>query len=326
MSDQAPAISSSPSSSSPNAPSSPNTSAAPSSNAGTIKAHTEATKSPTPTSQTSEPELREYKINGKMVKISQREADDYVSKSYAADQRLREAAQLRKEFEAREQGYQKDPLKAFIDYAKKANIPSDQIRATLENYYSKEYIEPETLSREELELRQREAKVKQWEQDQQVRQQEEKRQYETRMTQEQANHITNEILSALENSPLPVTDKTKKYLVQRMAFYMNENNRNNYDAPKEVILRQVVQEHQGLVGDFLADAPVDKILSYMGERGQPFIDRVMKYSLDKLRASRGKKEEPFIEDMIKSGDKNSGKIDFREVNKRLRDIRSGKFI
>src|SRR4051812_30706379 len=62
--------------------------------------------------------VREYKIDGQMVRLTQKEADDYVAMSGAAQKRFRESAQIKKEAEARDQEYTKSPLKSFIDYAK----------------------------------------------------------------------------------------------------------------------------------------------------------------------------------------------------------------
>lgn len=275
-------------------------------------------KEATPTSPAADP-VREYKINGKMVKMSQREADDYVSMSYAAQERFNEAAKMRKEVESREQNYAKNPIQAMIDYCKKAGFNDEQTRQAIEDHYSKQYIEPETLSKEERALREREEKVKNWEKDQKERQLTQQQQQERKMTDDQIQNVTHEITSALDSAQLP---KNNKFLVQRMAFYMHQNNQNGWNAPKEMILKQVVNEHKGIVGGFLTEATMDQILNYAG---QEFIDKVLKYSLDKHRESRNKLQEPFVNDR-ENVPQNTGKIDMSEVNRRLRDMRTGKYM
>jgi len=263
--------------------------------------------------------VREFKINGKIVKMTQKEADDYVSMSYAAQERFNEAAKIRKEIEAREQGYSKDPVKAFLDYAQKANLSPEQTRQALEDYYAKQYIEPESLSKEELALREREAKVRQWEEQQKEREANDRQAQERKMTDEAVNNLTQEIISALETAKLP---QKNKFLLQRMAFYMKQNLDHGWNAPREMIVKQVINEHKGIVGSFLSDASIDQIIDYAG---QEFVDRILKHSLEKLREDRQKREQPFVPG-AQNDVQNNGKIDYSEVNRRLRDMRSGRFV
>lgn len=273
----------------------------------------------------SPPETREYKIDGKMVKLTQKEADEYVAMSGAAKARFHEAARKERELEAREQQYAKNPIQALKDYCKKAGYSPEQTREAIEDMYEKEYIKYDTMTAEQRELEelkqykaQREAEVKE-------REANEHKTYEQKMTADQVNHITQEIVSALESSPIPVTDDNKKFLVQRMAWYTHENNKNGWDAPKEMVLKQVVKEYTGIVGGFLK-SPVEKIISSLGDDGQAFIDSVLKYSLDKLRSGRNKLQEPFAGSSANNAPHPSGKIGMDEVNRRLRDMRSGKFV
>ncbi len=274
---------------------------------------------PQQTSPAQDP-VREFKIDGKIVKMTQKEADDYVSMSYVAQQRLHEAGRLRKELEAREQNYQKEPLKAFLDYAKKANLTADQTRQALEDYYAKEWIEPETLTAEQRELKALQEYKRQRETEQQEREATQRQTYEKQMTQEQINNVTAEITAALDSAKLP---QKNKFLVERMAFYMLQNNKNGWNAPKEMVLKQVVKEHQGIVGGFLKDASMEQIMDYAG---QEFIDRVLQFSLENLRQSRNKLQEPFVNQGGQLERNDTAKMDYQEVNRRLRDLRTGKFL
>jgi len=272
-----------------------------------------------PNAPQNQPQYIEKKINGKMVRMTQQEADDYLSMSYAATERFKEAAKIKKEIEAREAEYAKNPIKALLDAAEKAKLTPEQTRAAIEEYYAKQWIEPERLTPEQRELKalqeykkQREAEIAEWQRIEQEKQNAE-------IDQKNTNHLIEEIGSTLENADLP---KKNKFLFQRMAFYMLENNKHGYNAPKEVILRQVINEHKGIVGDFLKDASIDQVINYAG---QEFVDKILKYSLEKLRENRSKREQPFVAGQDSGPRYPNGKIDMSEVNRRLRDMRTGKF-
>lgn len=262
---------------------------------------------------------REYMINGEKVKLTQKEADEYVSMSGAARQKFREAAQMKKEFEERDQNYSKDPLKAFIDYAKKAGFNDDQIRDKIEEHYASQYIKRDQMTAEQRRIEELEAY--------QAKVESQRKQYEAAQAQEKEKReveshvetLTEEIVSTLEASNLP---KQNKFLLQRMAFYMHENNKNGWQAPKEMILKQVVNEHKGIVGSFLNEATMDQIVAYAG---QGFIDKILKHSIEALRTNRNKRDEPFSTDSINQAPGPNDKVDYTEVNRRLRDMRSGKF-
>lgn len=268
----------------------------------------------------SSPELHDVKVNGKLVKMSLQEMRDYASMSYAADQKFKEAAQFRREEEMRKAAYKKNPIQALLDAT--SDLSPEQRRSVLEDYYAKNYIEPETLSKEELALRDREERVKKWEEQQRTLQEEHRAQQEKALTERERGTINEQIIEMLEQSNLP---KKNKFLIQRIASYMRQNLLNGYDAPREVIVRQVQNEHQGIIWDYLGDATPEQIVAHGGERAQAFINRLLKHHVEQIRQNRQKLNEPFQADPS-TGYSNPGeKIDYSEVSRRLRDIRNGRF-
>lgn len=262
--------------------------------------------------------IRDFKINGKIVKMSQREADDYVSMSYAAQEKFKEAAAIRKTQEQKEELYKKNRIQAFLDYTQ--DLSPEERRNVLEEYYAKQYIEPETLSQEERALREREAKIKEWETQQKEREETERKAQEEKMTAQQKEFLQSQIIEAMEASDLPKT----KFFVSRMAFYMRENMKNGWDAPKEMIVRQVQNERASIMSDLTEQSTAEQLIKMLGE---PIINKIRKYDLEQLRTNRQKKNEPFTPtDTTDSNYTDGEKIDYREVNRRLRDIRSGKFV
>lgn len=272
------------------------------------------------TPQTSQSELFEVKVNGKTVKMTRQEVIDNASMVHAANERFNEASRLRKEYEEKQTKYAKNPLDAFLDHAK--TLPPEERRKLLEEYYMREYIEPETLSKEERALREREAKISQWEKEQAERADQEKRQQEEQLTTKEREFLQSQIIEAMESSGLPKT----KFFVQRMAFYMRQNLINGWQAPLPLIVKQVQNERQTMMSDLSSDASAEQLISLLGDG---IINKIRAHDLQKLRDSRkGLSQSPggHAGTGPQPSSSSGEKIYSSEVNRRLRDMRSGKYI
>lgn len=241
--------------------------------------------------------------------------------AHAANDRFNEASKIRKEFEEKQSKYSKDPIQAFLDYTK--TLPAEQRRKALEDFYMREYIEPETLSKEERAMREREAKISQWEKEQAERQEQEKKQHEEQLTAKERTFLQEQIIEAMEASGLPRTPA----FVSRMAFYMRQNLINGWNAPTAMIVKQVLQEHNATMNDLSERSTPEQLVKMIGEKGAKKINA---YYLQKLRESRNGLTQP------PQGAKNAStgpiggrdsreKISMSDVNRRLRDMRNGKF-
>ncbi len=268
-----------------------------------------ASASPSPSSDT-----REYKINGKTVKMSQKEADDYVSMSYAAQQKFNEAAQIRKEHEAKKELYKTNRIQAFID-ATEDMSPEDR-RAVIEEFYAKQYIAKDEMTPQEIALADREEKIAKWEAEQKGLKARSDKEAEDKLVNTHRERIQQEIVETLEASGLPKS----KFIAARLAFYMQQNARNGYDAPKEMLIRQVKNERKSIVADMTDSSSAEQLIDLLGEN---VVKKINKYYLDQLRAGRGKLAESFSGENAPSS--SGQKIDYSEVNRRLRDLRNGTF-
>lgn len=271
------------------------------------------------TQQAQQAFMRELKANGKTYKItSQEEYDDLASKGLSSYQRWTEAKNLTKDFSEKDKKWTESPLEALKAYGEKKGWSREKLREEVENYYSEEFIKMDEMSEEEKAFRQREQQLKAREEAIARRDQEERERLEAEGTDKELGNVFKEITSALEASNLP---QKNKFLVSRMAFYMHKNAENGYNATTDQIMRQVAKEHKGLVNDYLNSATVDQIVD---AGGQEFIDKVLKYSLEKVRA---KKNPQSFTPKDQSGilDDSNEIIDSNEVNRRLKSLMGGRF-
>lgn len=274
---------------------------------------------PEPTKQAAPPsqEMREYKINGKMVRMTQQEADDYVSMSYAAQQKFTEAAEIRKKHESKESEYKKNRIQAFLDYTQ--DLSPEERREVLEKYYAEQYIEPETLTAEQRQLKELQAFKAQKEAEETERTERERTENEKKMTEAQKTRLQEEIVQAMEQSGLPKT----KFFVQRVAFYMRQNLVNGWEAPTETIIRQVKSERKSIMSDMTDESTPEQLIDLLGSN---VIDKLMKYKIEQIRNGRREKQTPFQGNGANKFNIETEKTDYNEVNRRLRDMRSGRFV
>lgn len=266
-------------------------------------------------SQQSAPEIFEIKSNGRVVKMTRREVIDHASMSYAATAKFQEAAQTRKQVDKIINTAKTSPIEALMDPS--LGLTKDQIRDAFEKWYKKEYIDPETLSpqerefnsmKEELERRRRE------DQDRDVRTKQEKEQLETAQYRQEYER---QIVEALEKSDLPKT----KYIASRVAFYLRQNNQNGWDAPMSLIVSQVKREQQQLMTGQLSGIDGDGLIGLLGE---DIVNKIRQADLRRLRSKRyeGHQQSNAASYSSSSTDE---RISYSDVNKRLREMRQGKW-
>ncbi len=264
----------------------------------------------------SAPEMFEVKVNGRTVKMSRQEVLEHASLSHAANQKFDEASKMRKEFEESKSKYSKDPVKAFLDFAK--DLPPAEKRKALEEFYMREYIEPENMTAEQKKLKAYELKVQEYEAREKEKAEKEEADKSSKLVEQQRDYLQNQIIEALETSNLPKSKDT----VKRIAFYMRQNLMNGWDAPMDMIIRQVKNERQSSIRDEIQTSSAEQILELLGDE---VVNKIRRYDLQKLRDSR--QAPPVMTNRPNAGTgkiENEGRLNSRDVNERLRQLRMGK--
>lgn len=260
-------------------------------------------------------ELFDVMMNGKSEKWSKEKVLAHASKSAMADKKFEEASQLRKENEKFRELAKKSPLQALLDPS--LGLTKDQLRDAIEDYYNQEYIEPESLTEEQRELKRY--------REQEKRDQETKKEQKTREEAEALDKTSNmyretfqkQIISALDASGLPKT----AFHAARMAFHMQQNMKNGWEAPQEMIVEAVRNEHNGIIGQ-ITSLPTEEAIKTLGNE---FINKLRAYDLQKLRESRGKLSISFSGREEKPPANERPRVDMSDVNENFRRMKRGEW-
>ncbi len=266
---------------------------------------------PKPESQ----EQFEVKVNGKVVKMSRQQVIDYASMSHAANDKFNEAKKMRGEVDRIISTAKKNPIEALSDPA--LGLTRDQIKDAFEKWYMSEFVEPENLNEDQKKLRDSEAKLKKYEDEAREKKLKEEQDEEQKLTNQQRTYLQNQIVEAMEASGLPKT----KFFASRMAFYMRQNLVNGWDAPLNLIVQQVKQERQDNMADLTQNSDGETLISLLGEG---VVNKIRQHDLKKLRERRQANAPSFSAQNTNSAPSSNGKISSQEVQRRLREMRSGK--
>jgi hypothetical protein len=279
-----------------------------------IKSLTQAADGKNPASQ---PEYFDVKVNGKMVRMSKQEALDLASMSHAAQSRFEEAARMKKENERFRETAKRDMIAALQDPS--LGLTKEQIRDEFEKWYTREFIEPEKLTPDQRRARELEAKLKHYEQAEQEKLKKQQEQEQLDLTNKQREYLQGQIIDALDRSGLPKT----KLIASRVAFYMRENMLKGWEAPLDVIIKQVKNERQAMMNGEVGGLEGDALVNYLG---QDVVNKIRKWDLQRLRDQRSSKTQEFKSPSSagRDGYGNNEKITSSDVTRRLKDLRSGK--
>lgn len=261
-------------------------------------------------------EMFEVKVNGKAIKMTKQEMMDRASLAEAAQQKFEEASKIRKKYESREEIYKKNRMQAFLDAT--ADMTPEKRRETLESYYSENYIEADAMSEEQKQIKAYKAKLAKYEQEEKEKLELAEKTEAEKQTTEQRQHLQTQIIEAIDKSGLPKS----KEVVKKIAFYMRQNLMNGWDAPMDLIIRQVKNERQSTYRDDLENSTAEQIIEIFGEG---LITKIRQYDLKQLRDRR--QNGGFQQTVRKAGTgaMPEEKTSYADVNKKLRDMRAGKF-
>ncbi len=286
-------------------PSSPVTGSGNTQGGGAAKTHTPPAASPS--------EMFEVKVNGKMVKMTRQEVLDNASMSYAANDRFNESKKLRSDVDKIITTAKTNPIQALMDPA--LGLTKDQIRDAFESWYHKEYIEPSTLSEDQRKNRELETQLKKYQEEEKLQKQKAEQDEEQKLTNQQRDYLQKQIVDAMESSGLPKT----KFFASRMAFYMRQNAMNGWEAPIDMIVKQVKNERQSIMSDMSDGASAEQLISLLGDG---VINKIRQHDLKQLREKRSL---PPASSSVSPSRAGTGpleeKVNYQDVSRRLRDMR-----
>jgi hypothetical protein len=269
--------------------------------------------------QAAKAEAYEIKFNGKTVKLTKDELLQHASLGLASDERFREGANLKRQAET-VIGKLKDPkgvIAALQDPA--LGLSKDQIKAAFEEWYAREYIDPEQMTPEQIKLRQAEERLKKYEEDEKSREEKKRQEHLDSLTTQAREEIQNQIIEALNTGALPKTNFT----MRRLAYWIERNNANNFNAPTAVLVAQVKKDFDSTLREMAQASDGDVLVKLMGDE---IIKKIRKYDLDQLKAAREKRNAPINPSSPAPTQQESNRAEPVDVSARLRELqRTGRF-
>ena len=268
-----------------------------------------------PTSPSSE--MYDVKVNGKMVRMSRQEVLDHASMSHTANSKFDEASKLRKEVDKIISTAKTNPIEALMNPA--LGLTKDQIRTAFEHWYNQEYIEPETLTVDQKKIKEYEMKLKKYEEEESQKKQQAEHEENEKMTTQQREYLQTQIIEAIDKSGLPKS----KDVVKKIAFYMRQNLINGWDAPMDMIIKQVKADRQSMLRDDVQNSNAEQIIELLGD---DVVNKIREHDLKRLRERRQAPSFQKNSSITNAGSYSSNeKVSSSEVTRRLRDMRLGKF-
>ena len=219
-------------------------------------------------------ELYEVKVNGQLKKYTLDQLRSKASLSDAAMEKFEKASEMSKKSESFKENLKKDFLTALMD--PELGLTKDQIRSRFESWYKENFIDPETMTDEQKELRD----LKKYKE--QKAAEEKEREEKDRLTQEEQlesharEQLQKDIIQALDTSGLPKS----RFTVSRMAYWMKQNLSKGFDAPTDVIIQQVKDERAQIVSDLISNSTAEQIVETLGE---DLINKLRKYDVERLK-------------------------------------------
>ena len=185
----------------------------------------------------------------------------------ASNDRFRQAAETQKQLQAWSQKFEADPFEATIQYFESKGTPRAQAelmaRQKFESAYKTKYIEPEMMTPEQREAakwkQEAEAARKEKEEWQKQKQSEE----ESVHTQAMRQAVQKEIIETVEASGLPKT----RFIASRVNFFMQQNLKHGYEAPREIIVQQVKDEGKSIVQAYVNGLEPEDFAEWLGQDG-----------------------------------------------------------
>lgn len=233
------------------------------------------------------------KIDGNDLELSEPDVIAYASKGVAADKRFKEAADLRKDAET------------FLDLLKtdftqlldnpKLGLDEKQKRELIEKYYRQKYIDPETLSPEQLRLSQAERELSQYKEREKQAETTKQQQAQQQLEQYHAQEYQKKFIRALETNLLPKEGDAGARAVARMAALQAKTEMQGLDHSPEHLASLVRQDYITEIKAIVGATEGDALLTLLGD---DIVNKLRKADLARLRAQQPQAPKPVVETAV----------------------------
>lgn len=247
-----------------------------------------ATPAETKPFQQGEQALRKLKlkIDGQEQEFPEHEVIARAQKAAAADKRFQEAMTARQQAEALVNLLKSDFTKLIDD--PRLNIPEEQKRKMMEEWYKRKYIDPEILTPEQKKQREMEMELQRYrEQEANNKKQAEQKAIKDLEDYHRENY-QKVIIGALQTEGIPKTEFT----VKRMADLMAKNLQMGLDLTPEHLATLVREDYMNEIKALFGASDGETLMKLVGD---DFTNKIRRADLERLRAGQPQVPKPIIE-------------------------------
>jgi len=229
-------------------------------------------KKPVDTKSLLDNEEVELTINGKVRKMKWKDAKPYLQRDIAADEKFREAAKQRKEFESLFKSVKSDPKK-LRELVKLAT--GEEPTAIFERELAAE-LEELTLDPKEKELRNMKRKLEEYEKKEKALQEEQEASKRQKAQEYWETKYDKDISEALKSSGLPMNEDTIKYTAEIMLAQIEEAGDDSFEPPMSIVMDLVRERYIDSMGKLAKTMDPEKLLELLGDDGLEKLSKAAK--------------------------------------------------
>jgi hypothetical protein len=230
--------------------------------------------------------LRKMMIDGKEEVIDEEEAIRSYAKNRAADKRLQEAAEARKQLDAFREQFEKDPLAVLSS----KNLPIN--KRELAQKWLKESIAEELKDPLQVQLEEKEAKLREYEEKELTAKQQAEAKEQEQKSSARREELAKVFGLAMENSVLSKDPAHAAEVLREMAMYARIAKQADPDAPlptPEELATHVENQRLKQYHSVAQTLSGDQLIQFMGEA---IVNKIRKADLERIKKQRGMSEEP----------------------------------
>lgn len=247
-----------------------------------------------------------YKADGAEIEeeLDDNEIASRLSLAKAANKRMQEAANVSKQVEQFIKQLKEDPIKVLSN---ENLMGSKKFREIAENFLIQQ-LEEESMTPEQKSMKERDAKLAQYERQEKERQQAIEQEKQSKLEQHWAQEYEKTIMTALQTSSLPKNEFT----VRRMAELMQKNLDMGLDLDATMLAQLVKEDYMNEQKALIGNASAEQLIAMFGNE---VANKIRKYDLGRIQQKNPipKKPEPQSSEMA------TKRMTQREYNEYLRN-------
>lgn len=237
------------------------------------------------------PKRYKLKVDGTTTEVEEQELIRRAQLSTAANKRLEESNALKEQVKTLFNTIKSKPIEALLDPA--LGLNKEQLRAAMEEWYKREFIDPELLSPEQRKHQELERRLKEYETEKEQTQKSQQEHQLKAQTELAKQDFEKKIITALQTKALPKSEA----VIASMARYLELGVKNGLDFSPEMLAETVYNDKLSESQHFLSQFEGEGLLNFLGEE---IMNRIRKADLARFKAGKTPTQSPSKPQVVKT--------------------------